>query len=276
MLIDTHAHLNFNAFKKDSEAIIKDCLENNIWIINVGSQYSTSKRAVEIATRYEKGVYAAVGLHPIHLTETEVDEEEINFNTKAEKFDTEKYKELVKNNKVVAIGETGLDFYHIKRDDAETQEKQKETFLQQLKLAKEVNLPVILHCRDAYEEMLEILKLADSQQLLASGGVIHCFGGNLEQAKEFINFGFYIGITGIITFGKKAATLEEIVKKVKLKHILIETDCPYLAPEPYRGRRNQPQYVEWVARKVAEIKEISYNEVKETTFQNAINLFKLS
>ena len=274
MLIDSHAHVNFNAFKNDSRQVLDDCIKNDIWVINIGSQYTTSKRAVEMAQNYQKGIYAAVGLHPIHLTDIKVDEQEVNFKTSAEEYDEKKYKELASQDKVVAIGETGLDYYHIEKDDEDTKNKQKEVFIQLITLANKINLPIILHCRDAYDEMLEILE--SNQELLRNSGVIHCFGGSLKQAQQFIKLGFYIGITGIITFGKKAAALEEVVSVIDLEQILIETDCPYLAPEPYRGKRNQPQYVEYVAKKIAEIKKISYNKVSQITSDNTIKLFKLS
>jgi len=274
MLIDSHAHVNFIAFKDDSNQILDDCLNKEIWVINIGSQYTTSKRAVNMAEQYNKGIYAAVGLHPIHLSDLEIDEQEVKFKTKPEEYQEDKYQELTQSKKVVAIGETGLDYYHIREDDHQTKNRQKEVFRLLLKLADKVNLPVILHCRDAYDEMLEILE--NNKNLLSSGGVIHCYGGSLEQASRFIKLGIKIGITGIVTFGKKAENLRQVVEKLDLKDLLIETDCPYLSPEPYRGKRNIPQYVEFVAKKIAEIKDISYNEVSQATSQNAINLFKLS
>ncbi|MBU1164002.1 TatD family hydrolase [Patescibacteria group bacterium] len=273
MLIDSHAHVNFVAFKDDSKEVLDDCLKNDIWVINVGSQFSTSKRAVEMAQKYEKGIYAVVGLHPIHLSNLDVDEQEVSFKTREEEFDHDKYKKLAQQEKVVAIGETGLDYFHIKKDDQESKERQKKVLVQLLQLADELKLPIVLHCRDAYDEMLEILE--QNKNLLNSKGVIHCYGGSFEQAERFISLGMSIGITGIVTFGKKAQELQEVVKSIDIKDILIETDCPYLAPEPHRGKRNQPQYVKHVAEKVAEIKDISYNKVSEITTENAINLFKL-
>jgi TatD DNase family protein len=269
MLIDSHAHLNFEEFEKDWQQIIADCQKHNIWMINVGSQFQTSKRAVEIAGKYEKGVYAAVGLHPIHVSGS-------SFHS--ESFNIDEYRFLLKNSKkIVAVGETGIDFFH----DNKNIENQKKVLLKHIVLAKEFNVPLILHSRnskdgkqDAYEQILEILKNQRIKESKNQGirGVIHCFGGNLEQAQEFLKLGFYIGFTGVITF-PKTEVLADVIKNAPLEKILVETDCPYLAPNPHRGKRNIPQYVEFVAKKIAEIKEVDYNEIREQTVKNAIKLF---
>lgn len=264
MIIDSHAHLNFEAFKDDWEEVIKDCLDNDVWFICVGAQYATSKRGVEIADIYDEGVWASVSLHPIHV-------EGSSFHP--EKFVLEDYDKLIKSSKkVVAVGETGIDFYH----DDFTIEKQKEVFSQHLELAKQNNLPVIMHGRDsqdssknAYRVMLDILK---DQKL--KGGVIHCFGGTVEEALEFNKLGFYVGFTATITFDK-TGKLDEVVKAVPLDRILVETDSPYLAPAPYRGKRNQPQYVKYVAEKIAEIRQIDYNKVEQQTVANTKKLFNI-
>ncbi len=216
MLIDTHAHLNFSAYKNDAEEVIKRSLDNNIWMINVGSQYETSKRAVEIAEKYPKGVYAAVGLHPIHLSsgifKTKIDKEEIEFETREEEFDYEKYKKLASSKKVVAIGEIGLDYYYKPKTKiklAVFKEKQKEVFLKQLELARELNLPVIFHCRMAHDDLIEILNTEDKRQETNPRGVIHCFTGNWEQAQEYMKMGFYLGFNGIIF----KMDLDEVIRK---------------------------------------------------------------
>ncbi|GAG18727.1 unnamed protein product, partial [marine sediment metagenome] len=161
MLVDTHAHINFNIYKDDADEVIKRALKNDVWMINVGSQYDTSKRAKEMAGKYKQGVYAAIALHPIHLGPSEfIDKEEVDpflkFKTKEEKFDKEKYRELASDSKVVAIGETGLDYYHV--DEEKTRELQKQVFKQHLELAHELEKPLIFHCRKAYNDLLEILK----------------------------------------------------------------------------------------------------------------------
>lgn len=278
---DTHAHLNFNTFKNDRDEIIKKCLDKNIWVINVGSQYDTSKTAAQIASKYKEGIYASIGIHPIHLSQTEVDEEEIFFKSREEKFDREKYKVLL-TEKVVAIGEIGLDYFHIpkERDFNEIKKIQKQGFIAQLNFAKEFNISVILHCRGskddpfgAYQEMIDIVSNfvvnSKGQKL---NGVIHCFGANLQIAKRFIDLGFYIGFTGIITF-KNAKDLQGVVRNIPIEKILAETDCPYLAPDPFRGQRNEPAYVEYVIRKIAELKGLDFEEVRNKILENSRGVF---
>lgn len=290
MLIDTHAHVNFNAFKDDGDEVIRRALDNNIRIINVGSQYSTSKRAVEYTDKYPGGVYAAVGLHPMHLETVRVDLlEESGFESRREDFEFSKYKELAEKQNVVAIGEIGLDYYHINKESVELkierreknenkssdkiikeiEDRQKEIFIEQLRLAIEVDKPVIIHCRDAHTDMLDILIQAKKQ---SSGlrGVMHCFGGTLEQARQYVELGFLISFTGLITFVR---AWDEVIQNIDLNKIMVETDCPYLTPVPFRGRRNEPLYVEYVARKVAEIKKIDFEIVANQTTRNALDLF---
>lgn len=273
MLIDTHAHLNFNAFKSDLDEIIKKTLAEDIWVINVGSKYETSKRAVEIAEKYEKGVYAAIGLHPIYsateLVKIKTDPEEGNFIVRKEDFDGERYKELAKSEKVVAVGEIGLDYYYrpkTKRKIGLFKEKQKEVLLNQLGLAKELDLPVIFHCRMAHEDLLQILK---SQTQIK--GVIHCFTGTWEQAKKYLEMGFYLGFNGIIF----KLDLDEVVRKVPLEKILIETDCPYLVPPSVNSSRNEPVFIKYVIERIAEIRGIDYEKMVENTTLNARSLFRI-
>jgi len=216
MFIDTHAHLNFHAFKEDADTVAKRTLENDIWVINVGSQYTTSKRAVEMTERYKEGIFAAVGLHPIHLEERKVDIAEVGgefaFKTRAEEFDYEKYQELAQNKKVVAIGEIGLDYYYKPKTKKKLEifkQKQKETFLQQFNLAKELNVPVIFHCRVAHDDLISILNTkyqlpqhqskarCGAQQDTGFRGVIHCFTGNSKQAQKFLDLGLYLGFNGL-------------------------------------------------------------------------------
>ena len=280
MLIDTHAHLNFNAFKEDTDEIIQRTLENDIWVINVGSQYSTSKRAVEIAQNYEKGVYAAVGLHPIHLEERKVDALEIGsqsvFQTRAEEFDYENYKQLAQDSKVVAIGEIGLDYYYkpkTKRKLEQFKEKQRETFFKQLELAKSLDLPVIFHCRVAHNDLIQTIRQWNNQTLRA---VIHCFTGDREQAQKFLELGLYLAFNGLIF--KKVPALpdpREIISAIPLDRILLETDSPYLLLPQARGERNEPLNVRFVAEKIAEIKKVSYEKIAEVTTKNAKELFKI-
>jgi len=271
MLIDTHAHLNFNAYKNDVDEVIKRTLENNTWIINIGTQYETSKKAVEIAQKYEKGAYAAIGLHPIHLetklVKIKIDPEEIQqFNSKEEEFDYKRYKELAQSEKVVAIGEIGLDYYYkpkTKRKLELFKEKQKEALLKQLELAKELNLPVIFHCRMGHKDLIEIL--SENSALRPQKAVAHGFVGNLEELQKYLDFGFYIGFNGIIFKSIAGIDFEKNIKETPLEKILIETDCPYLTPPQIEGR-NEPFYVKYVAEEIAKIKNL---RAKRTLFSSS-------
>jgi len=287
MLIDSHAHLNFSAFKEDRNEIIKKCLENNIWMINVGSRYDTSQKAVEIAEQYERGIYAAVGLHPVHLdtglVKMRVDTEEIEFKSKEEDFDYEKYKELASStgsgqakSKVVAIGETGFDYYWRPKTAKKKElfkQKQKEIFLKHLGLAKELNLPVIFHCRMAHKDLIGTL--LENPQFRPEKAVAHSFVGNLDELKQYLNFGYHIGFNGIIFKNIPGINFKEVIEKTPLDKILIETDCPYLSPPPFQSQRNNPLYVKYVAEEVSRIKNISFEKVAEITFQNAKELFNI-
>ena len=264
MLIDSHAHLNFEEFSNRWQQVAADCLDRNIWVINVGSQLITSKQAVVVAENFSQGIYAAVGLHPLHVWGS-------NFHP--EEFFISEYQEIInKTKKIVAIGETGIDFYHASNNFA----SQQRVFTQQINLAKENNLALIIHSRNsqdgqrnAYQEILKILK-----QEKYTRGVIHCFGGTAQEAVAFLDLGFYLGFTGIITF-KNAKLLQQIVRITPLEKLLIETDSPYLAPEPHRGETNQPQYVELVAAKVAELQGLTLAQIADQTSANAIKLFNL-
>ncbi|MDD2753201.1 MAG: TatD family hydrolase [Candidatus Portnoybacteria bacterium] len=271
MLIDTHAHINFSAYKDDGDEVVRRALKENTWLINVGSERKTSQRAVEYAQKYGRGVFAAVGLHPGSLRaqeiETKVDDQEtVNFKMEAEEFDYEHYKNLAQQDMVVAIGEIGLDYY---RNIAKP-ELQKEVLLEQLGLAECLQKPVMLHCREAHDDLLKILKTWTMVGNKPLRGVIHSFSGRWNQAEQYLNMGFYLGFNGIITF---ARDYDRAVKEMPLERLLLETDCPYLTPEPFRGKRNEPSYVKYVAQKVAELRGISLEEVAEATTANAKKLF---
>ena len=275
LLIDTHTHVNFNDFKSDSKEVIKRALDENIWMINVGAEKKTSERAVKMAEEYKEGVYAAIGLHPSHLVEQDVEykenEEIVKYKSKPEEFDYGFYLNLAKNKKVVGIGECGLDYY--RTSDESFKEKQKEVFIKHLELAKEANKPIIIHCRNAHDDLLKILHLA----VKPPSGVMHFFTGTLEQAKKYIELGFYISFSGVITFPPLrragANAYNDVIKNIPLGKILIETDCPYAAPVPHRGKRKEPQYVKYVAHKIAELRGMSFEEVAEQTTINARKLF---
>ncbi|TFG35885.1 MAG: TatD family deoxyribonuclease [Parcubacteria group bacterium] len=277
MIIDTHSHLNFNAYNNDLEQVIKRALDNDVWMINVGSQYATSQKAIEISQKYPQGVYSAVGLHPIHLENNLVkikeDPEEIEqFQANGEVFDIGKYRSLAKNEKVKAIGEVGLDYYYKPKTTAKKEmfkEKQKEVLIQEITLAEELGLPVIFHCRMAHQDLLEILKSQPSKSDLK--GVIHCFTGSWQEAEKYLEMGFYLGFNGIIF----KLNLDEVIRKTPLDKILIETDCPYLTPPAMGASRNEPAYIKYTAEKIAQLKNLKFEELAEKTTENAKQLFKI-
>ncbi len=267
-IIDSHAHLNFKAFDDDLSEVVKRTLNGGVQAINVGSQYETSEKAVEVAEKYEKGMYASVGLHPIHTIKDFVRAKDDSEEEAGESdFDYDKYRKLAFSKKVVAIGETGLDYYYKPKNKEKLtlfKEKQKKVFNEHLRLAEEMNLPVILHCRMAHRDLIEILS---SQSVK---GVVHCFTGTVEDARDYLDMGFYLGFTGIIF----KLNLEKIIQEVPMDKILIETDCPYLTP-PSREGRNEPLYVKDVAEEIARIKNIPVADVTKATTQNAKELFGL-
>lgn len=274
--IDIHAHVNFKAFDEDRDAVVKRALENDTWLINVGTQVDTSKKAVEMARQCKEGVYAVIGLHPIHTGKSfhdkqELGEEGAEFTSRGEVFDKNIYRELLKDPKVVAIGECGLDYY---RAEPESIEKQKKAFIEQIELANEIGKPLMLHIRDAYADTLRILK-----EHAKVKGVIHFFAGNVEEAKGFLDFGFMLSFSGAITYPPRkngeGCNYGEIIKNTPLEMILTDTDSPYVAPVPYRGKRNEPFYVREIVKKIAEIKNLPEREVAKAVVANARKLFDI-
>lgn len=274
--IDIHSHVNFTAFDIDRDEVIKRALDNDTWVINVGTQVDTSRQAVEIANNHKEGVYAIIGLHPIHTGKSFHDKQELGdegseFTSRGEVFDKNIYRELLKDDKVVAIGECGLDYY---RTEMESIENQKKAFIEQIELANEIGKPLMLHIRDAYSDALQILK-----EYAKVKGVVHFFAGSLENAKDFIDFGFSLSFTGAITYpprkNGKNCDYVEIIKSIPLDMILTDTDSPYIAPVPYRGKRNEPVYVKEIVKKIAEIKGLPEIEVAEAIIANAKKLFAI-
>nr|WP_066503986.1 TatD family hydrolase [Abyssisolibacter fermentans] len=252
MLIDSHAHLDDSRFDKDREQLIKDLGNNNIeLIINPGSDVATSVKAVSLAQKHEN-IYAAIGVHPHEVEDMEDETIEL-------------LRSLSKKDKVVAIGEIGLDYYY----DNSPRELQKKWFREQIKLAKELDLPIIIHDRDAHQDTYDIIKELKDDSLR---GVLHCYSGGVELAREFIKLGFYISFAGPITF-KNAKVSKLVAKEIPLEKMLIETDSPYLTPHPHRGKRNEPLYVRFVAGEIAQLKGISFEEVMNITNKNARELF---
>ncbi len=276
-LIDTHCHINFSEFKEDADSIIQQSLKQGISLITVGAQNTTSKRAVEYAEKYDH-VYATVGLHPTHLYDINYGEGEEAYHSRAETFDYAYYKELGNHSKTVAIGEMGIDYFHLPKGvpEKEVKAKQRNLFIQGLELARELNKPMIIHTRpstregtDAFDDSLKVIK-----EVGYTNCVMHSFAGDKEMAKKCLNTGLMLSFTGVITF-KNAKTLQETAKYVPLDKVMVETDAPYLAPVPHRGERNTPLLVKHVAEKLAELKGISVEEVSEITSKNAQTFFNL-
>ena len=253
MIFDTHAHYDDTQFDSDREELLTSMPELGVTtIVNVSSTLKSCEKCVELARKYPY-VYAAVGIHPDEVGS-------LNEETFA------RMERLLDNEKVVAVGEIGLDYYW----DNESHEVQKKWFVRQLELARRHHLPIIIHSREAAADTMEIMK-AHAQGL---DGVIHCYSYSKEQAEEYIKMGFYIGIGGVLTF-KNAKKLKEVAEVVPLEQIVLETDCPYLAPEPFRGKRNQSSYIRYVAEKLAEIKGITVEEVIAVTEENAKKMYHL-
>lgn len=283
MFIDTHAHVNFAAFKDDADEVIRRSLANDTWMILVGSELKTSNRALDYANKYERGVYAAIGLHPVHLEEGLVDTGEegstSGFVTRAEEFDYGSYEKIAKFEKVVAIGEIGLDYYHLNpvKNLVVIKKKQQEVLAQQLLLARSLDLPVIIHCRQAHDDLLPLLQEFKNEYgyLITNSkpwGVIHCFSGDEDLAWKYFKLGLLISFTGLITFSKQ---WDDLIRKIPLDKLMIETDTPYMTPEPYRGQRNEPLLVQYVANRIADIRGIKPEKVAEVTTATARNFFQI-
>lgn len=255
MIFDTHSHYDDEAFDADRDELLSGMQKKGIgWLVNVGADMASSREAIALAEKYEF-VYASLGVHPSeteNLTEADMDW----------------LQEQASHKKVVAIGEIGLD-YHWQEPSPDSQ---RQWFDRQITLAKEVNLPVIIHSRDAAAETMQILTETKAYDC---GGVIHCYSYSPEMAKEYVDMGFYIGVGGVVTF-KNAKKLKRTVEEIPLGKLVLETDCPYMAPEPERGKRNDSSLLRYVAEKIAELKGITPEEVIRVTTGNAAKLYRLS
>lgn len=279
--IDAHSHINFNAYKDDAEEVIRRSVDDGTGMLAVGSQSTTSERAVEYAELHD-GIWAVVGLHPTHLYDHVVDEQEVHYTSRNETFDPAFYGALAaRSKKVVGIGECGLDYYRLPdgADHDAIKRKQHETFRMHLDLAHGLGLPVMIHCRDAHGDVASILEEYQAAGKAVRGDV-HCFTGTWTEAERYLALGFYISFTGIVTFPPKASekgkgTLADVARRVPLESMLIETDAPYLAPVPHRGKRNEPAYVKHVGEFIAGIKGLDVAEVERQTLANTKNLFNL-
>lgn len=301
MYVDTHGHVNFNAYKDDGDEVVKRAFDAGVAIIAPSSQIDTSRRAIEYAERFnDSRLWAAVGLHPIHLERTRVDEAEVGlpaasparvqraggrnaaqagdqpkFETRYEEFDRARYDELLKSKYVVAVGEIGLDYWRkpkskIKRE--EYKRVQIDTFVAQLDMATDHNLPVIIHCRVAHDDLLKIVESHRITREVNPPGVIHSYTGNKEQLLAFLKLGYYIGVNGLIF---KLDFLEDIVRETPLDRILLETDAPYLTPDGAPSERNEPAYVKYTAERIAKLKDVPVGEIEKHTTENAQKVFKV-
>ena len=269
--IDIHTHVNLAAFKDDYDAVIHRALDAGVWMINVGTELSTSKRAVELLGEYPEGVYATVGLHPNHAGPSYHDTEESDTENGGERFDYEAYKQLASHPKVVAIGECGLDYF--RTTDATLLAKQKDIFAMHIALANELQKPLMLHLRsgeggNAYKDAQEILK-----NHAKVCGNSHFFAGSREDAKGFWDMGYSTSFTGVLTF---ARTYDEIVKTAPANLIHAETDAPYVAPVPHRGERNEPLYVIEVVKRIAELRGATEEDQAAQLIQNAREMFNIA
>ncbi|OHA07790.1 MAG: hypothetical protein A2934_02860 [Candidatus Sungbacteria bacterium RIFCSPLOWO2_01_FULL_47_10] len=309
-LFDVHTHTQFAAYADDADVVIRRSLQGEVWMVNVGTQKDTSRAAIETAHQYAEGVYATVGLHPIHTEASYHDEKELGapplssadsrelaneslkgFKSREEIFDYTYYKKLAQDPKVVAIGECGLDYAVFIREQGERlqkrasaeafgegglpiekrKKKQAEVFLKHVDLAREIKKPLMIHCRNAFNDLIQILN-AEYRIHNIPPGIIHFFSGTKEDAKKLLELGFSFSFGGVITF---ARDYDESIRFIPLDRILLETDAPYVAPVPYRGKRNEPAYVWEVAKKMAELKGFPVEKTAETMVQNARILFRI-
>lgn len=255
MIFESHAHYDDDKFDEDRKELLESLRENKIgWVMNIGSSIESCKQTMELMSRYDF-IYGALGVHPNEVHH--VTEEDYQWLLR----------EVQENEKVRAVGEIGLDYYWDEPEPA----VQKEWFEKQVELARSVKLPIVVHSRDAAKDTYDMMSSLKCGEI---GGVIHCFSYGVEEAKKYLNMGFYLGIGGVITF-KNAKKLKEVAEYVPLDAILLETDCPYLAPEPNRGKRNSSLNLPYVAQAIADIKGITYEEVVKVTTQNAKKMYKM-
>lgn len=272
MFIDIHAHINDSKLIDEVDNVIDRANKAGVkYIVNATCDVKSIKETLELVKKYEN-VYATLGIHPQAIFEYDDEIEELIYSNK-------------NNQKVIGIGEIGLDYHdmetqiaYIKQDypqyvnitEEEVKNKQKEVFIKQIELASKMNLPIVVHSRDATADTLEIIK--SNINLLKNKGLIHCFSGSVEVAKEYFKMGFYISVGGSITF-KNARCIPDVIRECGIDNVMLETDCPYLSPEPYRGKINEPKNVVLVSDKIAEILDINYRQVEEKTTENAFALF---
>jgi TatD DNase family protein len=284
---DAHTHLQFAGFDEDREAVIRRAQEADVVMVNVGTQKDTSTAAVALAHKYPDAMYAAVGLHPVHTGRSFHDAQELGgaadaeghikgFTARGEVFDADYYRALALDSKTVAIGECGLDYFHL--DAAETREaqiaRQKDAFAAQIALAKDIKKPLMIHCRNAFEDLIAFIR-PHAHEL--APGVVHFFAGTPDDAKALLEMGFSFTFGGAITFpprkGKTQGDYDEAIKAIPIDRIFSETDAPYVAPAQFRGKKNEPAYVVHAVARLAELKGVSTEEMKAQIWENAQRIF---
>lgn len=276
---DAHTHTNLAAFKSDYKEVVGRALSAGVGMVNVGTEKDTSLRAIEIAREFaNEPVFAAVGLHPVHTdksfhdaNELEGSEAALELANRGEKFDYAYYRELALDPKTVAIGECGLDYFHIEGDVEGKKAKQKEALIVQMKLSKDVKKPLMIHCRNAFPDIIELFG-RNKELLNDKPGIIHFFSGTKDEASRFLELGFYFTFGGVVTFVRD---YDGVIGLIPMNRILSETDAPYVAPVPYRGKRNEPAYVAETAKKLAELKSVSIESIMEQILKNTSECFNL-
>lgn len=279
MLIDGHTHIHFPAYDKDREEVLSRAKAAGVKMICVGTQAASSEAAVELAKKYPGEIWATAGFHPNHFASAWHHDKKEQEKAEREEFDAKRLRTIAENPEVVAIGEFGLDYYRLSASSVKRQEEkenQQEAFISQLKIAQKLQKPLMIHARpskgtdDAYEDALSLIH--NSKFIIQNNVVLHFYVGSLEITKKLVDAGFYFTFGGVITFSRD---YDEQIKYIPLDRILLETDAPYVAPQPYRGKRNEPAYITETAKKLAEIKNVSYEKICEQTTNNALKVFNI-
>ncbi len=279
-LIDAHAHIQFSVYDIDRKEVIQRALKAGVWMVNTGSNLIDSEKAILLAEKYDKGVYATVGIHPSHAKNKYKGDDrrnvisDINDSVDTEDFNEEKMRSLVKHSKCVAIGECGLEYF----PDTINKSLQIELFIKHIELSYEIKKPLVIHCRDAYSDIYDILIKNQNKLINKTPALMHFFSGTENDALKFLELDCIFSFGGATTFPIKLGKTDfaSLIKKIPLTSILLETDSPYVSPSPIRGKRNEPYYISYVADKIAEIKGVALEKVMKTTTDNAIKFFAIN
>lgn len=273
---DAHTHIHFPAYEKDRDEVISHAIEQEVGMVTVGTTLKTSVEAVEVAKSF-LNIWAAVGVHPVHASEAFHDDDEMGKSAHgemrhpAETFDKEAFHKLAEESRVVAIGECGLDYFRLEGDGKKEKEEQRKLFIEQIRFAHAVKKPLMIHCRSAFPDLLSILE-EEKKYLAADAGIIHFFSGTLHESEQLLALGFSFTFGGVLTF---TPDYDAVVRATPIDRILSETDAPYVAPTPYRGKRNQPAYVTYITKRLSELKNIPEPEMAGQILANAERMFSI-